>query len=313
MNKLTFIQSLLGQCLVVGDEHIYTCPFCKHNKKKLSINFSKGKWKCWICDKAGRSIKTLVRQVGSAHHIREWARITDSVDLSEIGDINLENLFKKEEKVKQIVTLPDGFVSLATRKKVRGSRKAMAYLKKRRISFSDLLTWKVGICTKGTHAGRIIVPSFDLNGDLNYFIGRAYDGAWPRYMNAGQPKKEIVFNELSLDFSKEITIVEGVFDAIVAGENSVPLLGSTLREMDLLFKRLVENNTTVYMALDHDARKKQDKIVELLLHYGLTVYVVNTFGFPDVGEMTKEQFVKRKQEATLSDSWSLFASAMANG
>ena len=148
---------------------------------------------------------------------------------------------------------------------------------------------------------------------MNYFVGRSIDGSWPKYTNAGQSKKEIIFNELNIDFSKDVIIVEGAFDAIVSGENSVPLLGSTLKDGDLLFNRLVEAGSVVYMALDDDAKKKQSKIIELLLHYGLTVYEDSTSGFEDVGTMTKQQFSERKAEATLADSWSLFRTAIANG
>tara|TARA_Y100000034_G_C6821363_1_gene369935 strand:+ start:22 stop:966 length:945 start_codon:yes stop_codon:yes gene_type:complete len=314
MKKLTFLESLLGSCANLGDEYLFICPFCKHNKKKLSINITKGKWKCWICDKAGRSIKSLVRQIGGPAHLRTWGQLTNSVDLSEFGDIRLETLFEsKTEKVKEIIDLPKEFRSLATRKKVRHSRNAMAYLKNRNISFADILTWKIGVCTTGDYANRIIIPSFDIEGKLNYFVGRSIDGSWPKYTNAGQSKKEIIFNELNIDFSKDVIIVEGAFDAIVSGENSVPLLGSTLKDGDLLFNRLVEAGSVVYMALDDDAKKKQSKIIELLLHYGLTVYEVSTSGFEDVGTMTKQQFSERKAEATLADSWSLFRTAIANG
>jgi len=298
----------------MGDEYMYACPFCKHDKRKLSINLNKDKWKCWVCDKAGRSINSLLRQVGSPAHLRSWAQLTNSVDLSEFGDIRLESLFEDtKEKIKETIELPKEFRTLATTKKVRHSNKALTYLNHRNISFSDILTWKIGICTTGDYANRIIIPSFDIEGKLNYFIGRAIDGSWPKYTNAGQSKKDIVFNELNIDFSKDVTLVEGAFDAIVSGENSVPLLGSTLKDGDLLFKRLVEAGTNVYMALDNDAQQKQGKITELLLHYGLTVYTIDTSGFEDVGTMSKQQFLGRKREATLADSWSLFRSAVARG
>ena len=100
-----------------------------------------------------------------------------------------------------------------------------------------------------------------------------------------------------LDFSKSITIVEGVFDAVVAGDNAVPLLGSTLTERSNLFHEIVKNDTPVYLALDPDAKKKTDKIIKLLLKYDVEVYSVDVAPHKDVGEMTKKQFCQRKHSA----------------
>ena len=102
-----------------------------------------------------------------------------------------------------------------------------------------------------------------------------------------------------MDFEDDLTIVEGAFDAIVAGPNAVPLLGSTLREKSKLFQEIVRNDTTVYMALDPDASKKEIKIIELLLKYGIEVYKVSLNEYNDVGEMSQEIFRRRKEKSPL--------------
>ena len=156
---------------------------------------------------------------------------------------------------------------------------------------------KIGYCEDGEFAKRIIIPSFSLNGHSNYFIARSYDGHWKRYLNP-KASRNIVFNHLFLDFEDDLTIVEGAFDAIVAGPNAVPLLGSTLRETSILFQEIVRNDTTVYMALDPDAKAKEHKIMELLLKYGVQIYKVNLNDYNDVGEMSPEDFKKRKENAS---------------
>ena len=107
-------------------------------------------------------------------------------------------------------------------------------------------------------------------------------------------EKDFIFNELYLDWNKDITIVEGVFDAIVAG-NAIPLLGSTLRENSYIFQKIVDNCDKVYIALDADAKGKEFKISELFRLYGVDVYRINTSGFGDIGEMDKETFQARKK------------------
>ena len=92
-----------------------------------------------------------------------------------------------------------------------------------------------------------------------------------------------------------------MFDAVVAGENSAPLLGSTLTERSKLFHEIVKNDTPIYLALDPDASKKTDKIIKLLLKYDVEIYDVKIGPHKDVGEMTKKQFFERKHSAEVLD------------
>jgi len=304
MSKLKLIRDVLGRGYKSGEEYLFTCPFCDHHKKKLSVNIDKNKWKCWICDKAGRNIYSLIRRVGDKSQVETWKKLANITDFSAIKD-ELDTLFEEREEIKEKVNLPEEFISLANTDPPISSLVAKGYLKKRGITKSDILKWKIGYCSIGDFAGRIIIPSFDLSGNINYFIARAYNGSWRKFMNPTVSRTKIVFNELVVDFERPVTLVEGVFDAIVAGENSIPLLGSTLREDSKLFKKIVENNTTVYMALDPDASKKTDMIIKKLLHYGVEVFIIDVTGYDDVGEMSKGQFRKRKNKASPTDSLSL--------
>jgi hypothetical protein len=55
----------------------------------------------------------------------------------------------------------------------------------------------------------------------------------------------------------------------------------------------------VYLALDPDAHKKTNKLVSLFLKYDVEVRLVSVAPFSDVGEMTNEEFMGRKQTAVL--------------
>jgi DNA primase len=72
---------------------------------------------------------------------------------------------------------------------------------------------------------RIIIPSYDLNGDLNYFIARWYPKEYNKlkYINPKAEKQEIIFNIGKLNLDATIYLVEGVTDHIVT-PNSIPLL-----------------------------------------------------------------------------------------
>ena len=169
-------------------------------------------------------------------------------------------------------------------------------MKSRGVTYEDILWWKIGFCPDGEYKERIIIPSFDLKGNVNYFIARNYGYGWGKYQNP-PAEKDFVFNELYLDWNKDITIVEGVFDAIVA-RNAIPLLGSTLRESSYIFQKIVEKCGKVYLALDSDAKEKEDRIIRLLLSYGVDCYRVDTSGVGDVGEMDKKTFQARKKTST---------------
>ena len=117
-----------------------------------------------------------------------------------------------------------------------------------------------------------------------------------RYKNP-QASRDIVFNELYLDWDDDVILVEGVFDAIVAG-NAIPILGSTLNRGTKLFARLVQESPRVYLALDSDASAKERKIIKNLLQYDMEVYKIDTTGIEDVGAMTKKEFAERKATAT---------------
>ena len=136
-----------------------------------------------------------------------------------------------------------------------------------------------------------------MDGYANYFVARTYNGDWRKYLNPSL-SKNIIFNHLYIDWDSDIILVEGVFDAIVAGPNAIPLLGSTLREESKLFQEIVKNDASVFLALDKDAEEKSKKIISKLILYDVETYAIDTSGFEDVGEMTKDEFKLRKENAT---------------
>ena len=212
-----------------------------------------------------------------------------------------EKIFGESKQEKNIIELPKEYISLCNKSLPKTATYALNYLVERGIRKSDVLKWKIGFCCAGEFEGRLIIPSFDMCGDLNFFIGRAYDGSWIKYRNS-ESSKDIIFNELFLNFANDVVLVEGVFDAIKAGENSIPLLGCSLRESSRLFSSIVRNKTGVYIALDADAEKQSMKIIKSLLKYDIVVKKVDISPYSDVGEMTKEEFALRKENATIIDS-----------
>jgi len=285
--KLRIIKDFLGSYYKVKDEHLFYCPKCKHHRQKLSLNFDKNVFKCWVCDYLGKDIGHLIYSYGNPDHKQQWKTLVGVVDFSEVDT----------EKEIIEVSLPEEFITLTGKEINPLSIPSRKYLKSRGLTRDDVVWWKIGYCPDGDYKQRIIIPSFDTKGNLNYFIARSYtSGEWQKYCNP-PAEKDFIFNELYLDWDKDITIVEGVFDAIVAG-NAIPLLGSTLRENSYIFQKIVDKCKKIYIALDSDVQAKEAKISKLLLSYGVDVYRINTSGFGDVGEMDKETFQARKKTAS---------------
>lgn len=294
--KLKILTSVLGNYYKSNNEMLFHCPRCEHHKKKLSLNVEKNVFKCWVCDYKGKDIYRIVKRYGDYNQKQEWKALTNTVDVENFTT----QLFDIVEVAgNKKISLPSEFVSLVNKKLPPTSLYALNYLSSRGITKSEIARWKIGYCDDGEFGGRIIVPSFDMQGDINYFIARSYDREWPRYLNPQDVDKNIIFNELFLDFEEDLTLVEGVFDAVVAGPNSAPILGSTLRENHKLVQKIIQNDTTVNLGLDADAKKKELEIIKLLLRYDLEVYKIDTSGYDDIAEMSKAVFRERKQTATL--------------
>ena len=109
-----------------------------------------------------------------------------------------------------------------------------------------------------------------------------------------------------MDWGRPLVLVEGLFDGVKAGYNSIPLFGSLLREDYYLFEKIVEADQPVFLALDPDAKKKTNEITKLLLQYDVECYVVNVDPFEDVGVMSKEEFKVRRENAAFMTETEVF-------
>tara|TARA_R100001244_G_scaffold88371_1_gene67361 strand:+ start:625 stop:1563 length:939 start_codon:yes stop_codon:yes gene_type:complete len=284
--KLEILKGMLDFSHYSRDEGLFKCPFCNHHKPKMSINVEKNVYKCWICDSRGKDVWRIVRKFGDTTDKRKWKSFSGDVDLN---DSLYDSIFGIDVEEKQTIDLPEEFISLANKKQSISSKRPMRYLADRGVTKKDIIRWKIGYCSRGEYKNRIIIPSFDKDGDVNYFVSRSYSGDWMKYKNP-DASKDVVFNELNIDWKDKIFLVEGVFDAIKAGTDSVPLLGSTLNESSKLFQKIVENDTAIYLALDPDAEKKSMHIIKSLLQHGIEIHKIDIGEEEDVGDMTPEHF-----------------------
>ena len=121
--KKRILDEILGRPHRQGKEYLYLSQCCDHHKKKLSVNFDKNVAKCWTCDWRTKNLRRLVRRWGDISHINRWKDFDADVEL---GD--LDNLFAKEEEIKQRIDLPNEFQTLTGRSHPPSSRMVFNYL-----------------------------------------------------------------------------------------------------------------------------------------------------------------------------------------
>jgi len=295
-DKVAFLKRAFGDVHVPnnGDPSI-ACPSQKcrgSRKKKLAISLTTDKTHCWVCGLGGRLITLLVQHRPSFVH-EYLTRFVSSAGV----------VFDDSDECVD-VQLPAGFRMLATViEHDAHTTAAIKYIKRRGLTDRDLWYFKFGISTDVNMQHRVIMPSFDVAGKLNFFTGRSInDGAFRKYMNSDVKKKNVIFNELNIDWSKELTLVEGPFDMTKCDENATCLLGSSLSEDSALFAKIYKNRTPIVLALDDDmVEKSWQRIAKMLSSYEIPVRIIELGSFHDVGEMTKEQFLIAKASAV---SWS---------
>ena len=275
------------------NEHIFFCPFCNHYKPKLQINLVNQFWHCWVCDSKGRKFYQLFKKLNA----------TPS-QLKELSDIVGEFFYSDEKSDKEeVISLPKEYIPLWNDEAGSIIKKhALSYLNKRNISFGDIIKYQIGYCDEGLYSNRIIIPSYDENMKLNYFIARDFYSSYSKYKNPPVSKNIIVFDSL-INWNEPIILCEGVFDAISIKRNAIPLLGKNIPRA-LLEKIINKNIDKVYLALDADARSEILKITEMFSKYNIDVFIIKLKEDTDPSDIGFEEmltYLKNSKSSSFTD------------
>lgn len=288
---LQLLESVLGKGKSTsGDNVAFFSPFKSHYKPKLEINLktdSKGDnpWHCWISDQKGRSIHSLFKQLNlPRERFEELERI--------IKFSKFRNTDTAERK--EILQLPAEYRPLWVTKNTPDYRNAISYLKSRNVSIFDIIRYRIGYCEDGAYSGKIIIPSYDANGQLNYFVSRAfYQADWQKHKNP-RVSKDIIGFEMMINWNEPVVLCEGAFDAIAIKRNALPLFGKIIQPA--LRKKLIENRVRdIYICLDSDAIRNALDIADTFMKEGLNVYFV-ALQDQDASELGFEEITKRIAE-----------------
>lgn len=286
-NIVFLLDSILGpHRRFANTEHYYFCPFCNHYNPKLAVNINKRAWHCWKCNARGSSLVGLLRKLNASRE-----DITEMEQL--VGERVSPTTAMPEEK---LTALPVEFIPLWEPSSDFYTTAALKYLRSRNISTDDIAKYQLGFCSSGKYQHRIIIPSYDARGLLNYFVARDFfnTGAL-KYLNPPVSKNFIGFeNQINWDYP--ILLVEGVFDAMAIKRNAIPLMGVHIPKK--LKERIIKRqDKNIYLVLDKDALKFTIKYAEKFMKDGFTVYLVDLSG-KDPSSLGFEKTQRLIQQAT---------------
>ena len=270
-----------------------SCPTSSRtNKLKLAIRLDDGRYHCWVCGTKGGNVAWLVKRFKS--HSFE--------DISTVFPTKRSHGVVIVEEAPEIVQLPPGFELIASNlgTRIPELREVIKYVRERGFTDDDLWRYKLGFSRDEAYKNRVIIPSFDSSGDLNFFMSRAISRwTWPRYRNAPTKKHAMVFNELDIDWSNELVLTEGPFDTFGCPGNVACILGNTMTTGFLMFQRIIENSTPIVLALDAEERINTKKIARLLYSYNIPVRIMSIDGYKDLGEIPRPEITERIDAAKI--------------
>lgn len=264
----------------------FYCPFCNHHKPKLQVNTDTQKWHCWVCNSGGKKMTSLLRKLD-----------VDRATIAKIREIYGDSVYvQKEDDAVVFVSLPKEFISLSEIPKGFNPeyRNAIHYLTQRGIGLKEIVKYGIGYCKEGLYARRIIVPSYDSDGKVNYFISRSYyQDETMKYKNPPISKNVICFDSQT-NWDEPIVLCEGVFDAIAIRRNAIPLLGKFPSK--LLVEKIFANGVKdITISLDNDALREALKAADYFRKQGIKVRLMKLKD-KDASEIGYENFYNQLKE-----------------
>ena len=266
----------------------FDCPVCSYDikgldhgdgKGNLEINYKHNVYKCWVCAESHEthgSLFKLIKKYGNPKQLKKY-------QLLKPEDVDAPKRVYKQ------IRLPKEFIPFKTAsfglKLTPQFKQAWNYIRSRNITDEMISKFNIGFCYQGPYENRIIIPSYDSNNNLNYFIARSYlTRTKMKYKNPEIDKESLIWNEHLINWDEPVYIVEGAFDSIFL-DNSIPMLGKYMTQN--LFNKLYNSSKKVIIVLDPDAWTDAERLYHKLNCGKLMgkVWIVKLEGDKDIADL----------------------------
>ncbi len=228
-----------------GKQYTACCPFHEDSNPSFSISADKPLWNCFSKCGGGDWIKYLERKEGLTFK-EALERLAKDAGV----EINGQNKEKLEEETKRTNLLEESLNFFKEKLQTPEGKETLTYLKEvRRYSDTEIkdmelglypsikeledhlagkgyltdLIYNAGLKTMGygdTH--KLIIPYRDRVGRLKGFIARTLDDSIkPKYILSSGTDRGTLFNIHTTRGMKDIIVVEGFLDALVATQRGV--------------------------------------------------------------------------------------------
>ena len=176
---LDILSEILGDPQKVYDTKLqygYNCPECGMDETKgnLEVSLEKHLFHCWSCGDINNTkgpLGKLIDKYGNKNHKKLYNLIKPEE-------------FKHGENKKTQIKLPQGYTQFKdSNKRFIPHGEALRYLHSRGVTDEMIEKYKIGFTVDGEFAYRIILPSFNKEGTLNYFVARAWIKGRMKYKN----------------------------------------------------------------------------------------------------------------------------------
>lgn len=198
--------------------NVKECPCCGNSNWKVYVNAETGLGNCFVCEEGLNKWKFIRNSLGGSNrdvvnHIKESAK---------------EQGWRPVRKKKAVATDSDVDLKVPGSFPLPWKGRNCAYLTNRGISSETAEYFKLRLCVNGvfpyelngkklkqSYKSRLIIPVFDLNGDMVTFQGRDITGTAerkylfpPGFASTGS----ILYNGVNAIGVKHVVIGEGAFD-----------------------------------------------------------------------------------------------------
>ena len=197
-------------------QYQWNCKRCEEelgynkNSYNFETNLAAGVCHCWRCGFSG-PISRVVKNYGGTELLKDYYAAVKDIKESKYYNIGLFKDMAENAYLNDYIKLPDTFTKIDL--KTCRKKKLVEYLEKRHITQDIIDLHNIGYTTwdeeKWQMRDRIIIPSYDSAGDLNYWVGRDFSGNEKKmkYWNSKNDKNEIVFQESLIHWDANIVLV----------------------------------------------------------------------------------------------------------